>query len=425
MEGISRPAPALALSFAAGLAAAAIYGALQSTFTSNKAFASPSPITPSPLAQHGQDKSLAYPAHGLLPGARDVSSPYGNIRVYEFGPEDATRRVVLLHGISTPSIALIPLARILAANGARVILVDLFGRGWSGAPADDIPHDGRLYASLVLTAITSSPMPWTGNGRHISLIGYSLGGGLVTDFTYWHPELVEDVVAIAPAGLLRDVHIGWRSLALYYARGFFPESWSENAVANMLRSPPKDDAKPAQTSAGKDDTANTTPNIAPKSETPADAVITMDGRSIDLAAAVDWQVDNHPGFLRAFVSCIRGCPIQRQHARWAEIGKRARARKQTFAPLALTSGPENVSAVAKATEQSDTSMRRGLRSGRILVIMGSEDRIVRAEEVEPDALKTVGPGEVCVKVVQGAGHEVPITHAQEVARYIMDEWQMS
>lgn len=48
-------------------------------------------------------------------------SKYGNIHVYEFGPEDG-RKVLLLHGISTSCMTLAAIAHDLAAKGCRVML---------------------------------------------------------------------------------------------------------------------------------------------------------------------------------------------------------------------------------------------------------------------------------------------------------------
>lgn len=64
------------------------------------------------------------PLPGLpaLPGARDVESPFGTLRVYEWGPQDG-RKVLLLHGISTPAVGLGDLARDLVARGCRVLLM--------------------------------------------------------------------------------------------------------------------------------------------------------------------------------------------------------------------------------------------------------------------------------------------------------------
>lgn len=64
--------------------------------------------------------TLPYPHHAL-PGARDVDSPYGSVRVYEWGPEDGDK-MLLIHGISTPSIALADLAFRLVSKGCRVML---------------------------------------------------------------------------------------------------------------------------------------------------------------------------------------------------------------------------------------------------------------------------------------------------------------
>lgn len=82
---------------------------------------------PSPRATDSlkgeQLKTLPYPPDAL-PGARDVDSPFGSIRVYEWGPEEG-EKILLIHGISTPSIALTDLAYKLVEKGCRVLL---FGR---------------------------------------------------------------------------------------------------------------------------------------------------------------------------------------------------------------------------------------------------------------------------------------------------------
>lgn len=66
----------------------------------------------------------------VLPGARDVSTPYGSIRVYEWGPEDGPK-VLFVHGITTPCIALGGVAHDLVDKGCRVILFDLYVTAFS------------------------------------------------------------------------------------------------------------------------------------------------------------------------------------------------------------------------------------------------------------------------------------------------------
>ena len=80
---------------------------------------SPLPSIQRNLTKQQQDR-LPY-APDVLEGARDVATPFGSIRVYEWGPEDG-RKVLLVHGISTPCIALVGLAEELVAKGCRVML---------------------------------------------------------------------------------------------------------------------------------------------------------------------------------------------------------------------------------------------------------------------------------------------------------------
>lgn len=115
------------LYFFAGAACLGIAGTL--TFARKPAEIGRPTAVPSPLESvlprlsKKEIEELPYPPD-VLPGGRDVETPYGSIRVYEWGP-DAGSRVVLIHGISTPSIALYGLAKKLAEKGCRVML---FGR---------------------------------------------------------------------------------------------------------------------------------------------------------------------------------------------------------------------------------------------------------------------------------------------------------
>lgn len=93
---------------AGGLVAVACVLALRYSPTSS--VLESQPIIRSPratlLPHLSEDEIANLPyAPEILPGARDVTSPYGTVRVYEWGPEDG-RKVLLVHGISTPCVAL-------------------------------------------------------------------------------------------------------------------------------------------------------------------------------------------------------------------------------------------------------------------------------------------------------------------------------
>lgn len=110
----------------------------------------PSPLqTLIPKLSEAEAAELPYPPDAY-PGARDVTSPYGFLRVYEWGPEDG-RKVVLVHGISNPCVALGSIAHGLVDKGCRVMLFDLPGKGYSSTPLPT-PHSARLYTTCILLA---------------------------------------------------------------------------------------------------------------------------------------------------------------------------------------------------------------------------------------------------------------------------------
>lgn len=76
-----------------------------------------------PGISESENRQLPLPTD-VLPGARDVDSPYGSTRVYEWGPENGPK-VLLVHGITTPCLSLGGLAHALVDRGCRVMLFDL------------------------------------------------------------------------------------------------------------------------------------------------------------------------------------------------------------------------------------------------------------------------------------------------------------
>jgi hypothetical protein len=73
-----------------------------------------------PKLSDDEKRDLPYP-EDLFPGKRDVKTPWGSLRVYEWGPEEG-RKVLLVHGISTPCLSLGLLAEHLVESGCRVML---------------------------------------------------------------------------------------------------------------------------------------------------------------------------------------------------------------------------------------------------------------------------------------------------------------
>ncbi|MCJ1404576.1 hypothetical protein MMC11_007802 [Xylographa trunciseda] len=376
--------------------------------------------------------SLPYPPDAL-PGARDVDSPYGWMRVYEWGPEDG-RKVLLVHGISTPCIALADVARRLVARGCRVCLFDiihpplstvpqaseascfpptavssrhrnanpplppdLWGRGWSDTPRD-LPHDARLYASQILIALASSPLSWTGarSGR-FSLIGYSLGGGIAMSFAACFPHLLASIVLLAPSGILRVVHADYQNPLLRY-HWLFPRSWVRWQVRRILCG---DNAPPVAERPHGD--GRTVRDAADREVLLQEELAPEAPSLVNIADIIRWQVECNEGFVRSFISGLRNAPTAGQERHWRTVGQNlTRAREDAEWSRASTAGPP---------------------CSRILIVAGESDPFVIVDELIADATQLLGAGNLEVRTIDD-GHEFPINRAGEVVDYISEFWDL-
>lgn len=129
--------------------------------------------------EYAEKMAIPYPPD-VLPGGRNIPTPHGQVRAYEWGPKDG-RKVLCIHGISTPSIALARMAhRLVQIAGCRVMLFDLFGRGYSDYSSGH-RQDISLFTTQILAVLATSDLDWT-NG--FTMCGYSLGGGMSCLFTF-------------------------------------------------------------------------------------------------------------------------------------------------------------------------------------------------------------------------------------------------
>ncbi|GAA94089.1 uncharacterized protein L969DRAFT_16307 [Mixia osmundae IAM 14324] len=135
----------------------------------------------------------AYPPD-IFPGGRYVRLPAGQIRLWEFGQQEATKRIVFVHGLSIPSIIFESVAKALCKQGYRVALYDQYGRGYSSAP-QNVAYDSVLYVNQLLGVLDA--LGWS--SAH--LVGLSMGGPISARFASLFPHRVESVTLLAPAGM--------------------------------------------------------------------------------------------------------------------------------------------------------------------------------------------------------------------------------
>ncbi|KAJ2907047.1 hypothetical protein MKZ38_008615 [Zalerion maritima] len=400
--------------------------------------------------EHGPDE---------FPGARDVNTPYGSIRTYEFGPSSG-KKILFIHGISTSAMTLTRLANSFVASNHRVLLFDLFGRGFSDTPSD-LPHDSRLYLTQILLALASSPLSWMGTNG-LAVIGYSMGGALAVSFATTFPHLVESLVLLAPAGLIRSENFGLAS-RLMFQSGYVPPRLLEAVTRKRLRKPlagsvkksnnngngsgtgganapevpssgikrnptgpghvgdeaiafaegetlnppSSSGAPPSSTKISQLPAAQKGSSYPPSSPSPLPSspyALSSDPLEQAVAKYVHWMLDHHQGFVPAFVGCIASAPLTGQQQLWAKLGDQIRSARPDYFPAG------------------------------VIVLLGREDQIVDAEDYGEDGklLLDIGPGrdgdekvvvdEKLVWQVVGGGHNFPMTNANEALEVIYRKW---
>lgn len=101
---------------------------------------------------------------------------------------------VCVHGLTTPSFVWDALAEELAAQGWRVLVYDLYGRGCSDRPPG--PQTRAFFLEQLEEIIRHE-----GIRGDITLIGYSMGGAIATCYASKNPHMLRRLVLIAPAGM--------------------------------------------------------------------------------------------------------------------------------------------------------------------------------------------------------------------------------
>lgn len=130
------------------------------------------------------------------------------------GPR-STPTVVLVHGYSTPSTLWDETVPALNQAGYGTLRYDLYGRGWSDRPSG--PYDlARFTRQLgdLLNALAIEPP--------VHLVGLSMGGLVVSDWTARHPQAVDRLVLIAPFNTaVRARPLEWPVVGELLAHSFY------------------------------------------------------------------------------------------------------------------------------------------------------------------------------------------------------------
>ena len=100
--------------------------------------------------------------------------------------------VVLVHGFSVPSYIMRTTFNSIKERGFRVIMMDLYGRGFSDNP--NLPQTDKLRATQVIELMKSRGI------KSASLVGLSNGGRIISKIADLEPDLVNNLFYIASSG---------------------------------------------------------------------------------------------------------------------------------------------------------------------------------------------------------------------------------
>ncbi len=122
-----------------------------------------------------------------------VEIAMGTVHYRAEGPRDAPT-ILLVHGFSTPSFVYDDYFAPLTAAGFRVIAFDILGRGYSDRPATRYTEALFVGQIRALADALDVRAPF-------HLVGYSMGGAVVSDYADRYPQDVASVSLLAPAGI--------------------------------------------------------------------------------------------------------------------------------------------------------------------------------------------------------------------------------
>lgn len=205
----------------------------------------------------------------------------------------------------------------------------------------------------------------------------------------------------------------WRTRMLYFTKGIFPECILRYFVRRRFK-PLATALSPGPSNSGDNGVA--APVLVEQAENGSDpfdgAVVATRKRrgeggpgqvNVTVADVMAWQLRHHRGFVPAVMSAFRYGPIYERYEEWGRLGEflTARQRKPRRCGEDLPSGL--------------------LLGGKVLLVLGKADPIVREERLVPEMKKVLGDGAVEV-VVLDAGHEVAITRGAEIMSAALEFW---
>ena len=123
----------------------------------------------------------------------------------EANQESELGNIVLVHGYSIPSYIMETTFNSLKEKGYRVIMMDLFGRGFSDNP--NLPQTDFLRANQVIELMEFRGID------NVALVGLSNGGRIISKIADLAPNKVNSLFYVASAGFFEHTELSDKSVS--------------------------------------------------------------------------------------------------------------------------------------------------------------------------------------------------------------------
>lgn len=195
------------------------------------------------------------------------------------------------------------------------------------------------------------------------------------------PHLVESLLLLAPAGLIRAASFGAVS-NFAFKSGYVPEGLLAVLTKKRLQRPIASSKAKALKAA--EASAETYVDVAE-----AEAIDPAPGKSATppekrVLEYVRWMVVHHPGFVPAFMSSVRHAPLTDQHASWELLARR--------------------------------------KQGSTIVMLAEWDEIIDKNEYTRHGLPLCGGEDNVVWKVLPGGHDFVMTHSSLILSELDKIW---
>ena len=230
-----------------------------------------------------------------------------------------------------------PLAFKLAAAGSRVVIYDLWGHGLSSTPLET--HTPALFHAQLLELLAL--LRW----NKVHLLGFSIGGSVATTFAARHPSVVESLVIVAGAGLLRKSERGWWD-GLILDGGWGREGISRRKIMKFVN--------------------GSNPELKP------DWKERLLKGEVDTVPIEKWEREIHKGHVASLVSMFRYAGVYDQHAEYRKLAN-------GDVPVLVIMGKKDH---VIEPEYTKSELSRYGWQGKIIVVDGATHEIARSHAQE-------------------------------------------